>query len=237
MTAILFPPIPMSSWTAPALVGSARTAGRSSSGIIAMSRHDGGGLWQVQFTTRRRIHPDHGRLLHALKAMLADGARPVSVPFALDYTQPWPTVDGELLTSYGSIPHSDGSLFSDGSGYFQPVIDVTLAASADLRATELELELAMCGELRGGELFSIDHTDLGDRWYVIKTIEEQDGESAAVTIEPPLREAAATGTSCNFDMPRCIMQVEGSEGFQVSTDLARVTLATASFVESFLPLS
>lgn len=234
-----FPPKLMMapSWTPPHLVGMVQSAGRSASGIYNASRSDGGGLWKVSMGEALFKDYDCIRSLDALKAILAEGVVPIIVPFRRLRTQPWPTVDGSLLTSYGPIPHSDDTLHSDGTGYYQEVIDVQLAEAAELRDTTLELTINLAGELMGGEVFSIPHDDLSHRPYRIIGIQDQDATSATVTITPPLREDTAAGTYLNFDLPKCIMQLDGPDGFNFSmAERTRVASASLRFIESFLPL-
>lgn len=216
----------------PRLVGAARTGGRSASGIVTMSRSDGGGQWAFGYHSLSLATRDHVRAFEAIKEMLGEGEVPISVPVR-DRNAPWPVVNGQPLMSY-SVPHSDGSLFDDGSGYGQEVIVIETAAPAALRATSLSLAITYSGGLRGGELFSIEHTVLGDRLYRIVNVPEQDDESATVTIQPPLREAIASGVPVQFDWPACVMQVAEKDAYEM--DANHFGRPSLSFVESFLPL-
>lgn len=221
----------------PRLIGSARTAGRSASGIMHAGRVDGGGLWTYGFSGVPLNTADHFNAWEALGAYLAEGATPIVVPFCNKRYFPAPIVDGSPVYNIGPIPHGDGTLFDDGTAYAQHVVIATVRDAAAMRATTLVLRMTYSGVLRGWHPFTIDHEpgepEGGPRLYGITQILEVDGADYTVKIEPPLRADVAAGDEVDFDRPRCVMQLAGA--MPVVMDLGRFARPSVTFVESFLP--
>lgn len=95
------------------------------------------------------------------------------------------------LSSTGPVPHSDGSLFSDGSGY-----DVSQPSSeiiADTPRNSSLITIQPIAEMSAGIFVSIDYWLYHiDDWY------EDDDGNYAVQISPPLREPVAAGDQVDF---------------------------------------
>lgn len=142
--------------------------------------------------------------------------------------RPWPAG----AAPYGSIPHSDGTFFSDGTGYYQPVIDVETYGYAELRDTTIYLQLNYCGDLMGGESFSINHPTMGWRLYEIGTVNYVDDTHVAVTFNPPLREDVPAGTQVEFDRPRCVMQLKAPGSMDLTVVPWTFNSANAEFIEA-----
>lgn len=187
------------------------------------------GVWEITYgsipATELRINA-----YRALALLLNGPVTPILVPVFDKKRAPWPLVDVKRLTSYGDIPHSDGSLFSDGSGYYTPVIDATATVAA-IRATSLTMTLNYGGKLWGAEFFSID-----ENLYQIKSVSLSDaGPPAVYTIGfmPPLRAAITDGTVLNFDDPVCRCTLASSAGMPLSLSNRAVGLPSVSFIEDF----
>ncbi|MBX6427134.1 MAG: hypothetical protein IRZ09_14560 [Variibacter sp.] len=206
--------------------------GLTLSGVVPLVATDGGGLWRMEFEDIQLTEPDHRRAWRAIAGFADGGANKLVVPFADAAHQPWPVVGGEPLTSYGAIPHADGTLFADDSGYQQPVIMAHVVGSAALRATQLTIAVSYGGPLRGGEHFSIDHPTMRHRIYRVVSVEESGGNSL-VTIRPPLREAVTDGTRLEFDEPKCVMQPETPDALDIMTDIISVARPSPRFIEAF----
>lgn len=226
-------------YSPPRLIGAKITGGRSMSGIMQAARIDGGGLWTVRFASAPYDDLDDIRTLELLQAYLAEGARPIRVPVygrADNTTQPWPTINGAIVTGYNVSGFSDDTYFSDGTGILQPAIVVNVGASAALRATTLPLQKIACGSLRGGEIFSLRHATVDDRLYRVVAVTAQSDSAATVTVEPPLRDAVEGGELLEFDAPRCVMQLSDDDGMSLIFDPPYRVECGVSFIESFLPL-
>lgn len=104
-------------------------------------------------------------------------------------------------------PHRDApSAFIDPSLTSTPgAAYVTVGATA-LRATQMVISGVSEVALVGGELFSIQHPTWGWRAYRIRSVTQQSPSSFLITFRSPLREAVASGTAVEFDMPRCQMR-------------------------------
>jgi len=218
----------------PRLVGAARTGGRSASGVITMSRTDGGGLWAYGLQSIAVTTADHVLQFELITTLMAEGTRPIIVPICDKRHFPAPIVDGEPVYSLDLVPHSDGSPFSDSSLYAHKVVLAWLSVPAALRATTITIGIETMGTLRGGELFSIDHQTLGWRFYRVVGVVSQTATTATIRIEPPLREATAANALLEFDYPRCVMQL--AEPVSLQLQLRRFGRPSVSFIESFLPL-
>jgi hypothetical protein len=183
------------------VVGNTMNAGQTSAASIDV-RSDGGGFWSASLNAILLEDRRDVMLWRAVRQIADGGVCPLIVP-RLDRMQPFPA--GQALGSI--IPHDDGTLFDDGSGYTQSVIDVVAAEAAALRATAMTFELINCGELIGGEAFSIEHPNFGWRVYEIRTVAPGEDDVVSVTFKPPLREDVDEGAPIEFDRPRCVMKL------------------------------
>ena len=207
------------------LQGVSNSGGTSVSGLNRFARTDGGGFWVCQMSgiwLRRR---DHLLAMRALEGLLAGGVATILVPSCECRLKPLPV---EVTTCGGTVPHSDGSPFSDGTEYVSGAIEITAAAAA-LRATSLTISIVTGSGLRGGEHFSIDHTTKGRRMYRVIRV----GEAGVVTIDPPLREAITADTILDFDNPSLPMRILNPDDFFGAIELGRFAEAAPLFQESF----
>lgn len=222
------------------IIGNTMGSGQGGDGFFPVARSDGGGLWSCVMSSislsgvkvvdlRNKQRQRYATLLwRAVRQICNGGANRIVVPRNDALFRPWP--DG--ANEYESIPHSDGTLFSDGTGYYQPVIDVETYGDAELRDTTLYLQLNYCGELIGGESFSINHPTMGWRLYEIGTVEYVDDTHAKVTFNPPLREDVPAGTQIEFDRPRCVMQLKAPNSMDLTVVPWTFNSANAEFIEA-----
>ena len=163
------------------------------------------GCWLITYSGVELMNATNIKLFRALARLLNGPGTPIMVPvFEMDDRVPWPTSGGVQVTKYNPVLHSDSTYFSDGSGYYQPVIDA-YAAAAPLRATSLTVTWNYGGTLVGGEFFSID-----EGLYQIATVVQTSAGPPVIyqiTFLPPLRAALGASTALNFDDPRarCIL--------------------------------
>src|SRR5262245_20634890 len=135
----------------PRLVASARLAGRAVSGIVTMSRVDGGGLWAYGLQAISIKTRDHVLLWEQMTTLMQEGARPIIVPRCNARYMPSSVIAGARAVPSPPVPHSDETPFSDLSAYAQYAVDVRVAAAAALRATTLLLNITVGGPFVGGE--------------------------------------------------------------------------------------
>jgi hypothetical protein len=207
------------------IVGSVMSSGVTTAGAVDV-RSDGGGFWSASLNNIRFIDRTYTLLWRAVRQLAT--AQPIIVHRRDTTWSPFPNG----TTEYGTIPHSDDALFSDGSDYYQPVIDVETYADASLRDTTLYLKLNNCDALVGGESFSINHDTWSWRLYEIATVEYIDETHVQVTFNPPLREAVPSGTLVEFDRPRCVMKLVNSAAMDFNATTYPFSLATAKFIET-----
>lgn len=222
------------------LAGIATSGGNTAASVSTMIRSDGGGFWTCTMSSvslsGRNGTADRGRnrqkfatlLWRSIQQICDGGVNPIVVPRNDALFVPWP--EGVARTI--NIPHSDGASFSDGSFYYQPVIDISVSADAALRATSLKIDINYADDLVGGEAFSIPHTSAGWRMYVIKTVMMTSDTEATITFNPPLRDAVSVGDALEFDRPRCTMRLVQPSSMNLTVQPWSFNTANADFVEA-----
>lgn len=211
------------------LVMGTASPGLTGSGAFPLVRLDGGGLWRCDLNGVSLLNPARIKLWRATEMACDGGSNPIVVPMCDVRHIPL----GALSFSSASIPHSDGTFFSDGSGYYNPVINAETVGDADLRDTELTISFNAGGPLEGGEYFSIQHETEGWRLYMVVSVAIDGSGDSVCTIRPPLREDTDAGTPIDFDRPRCVMRLSTSDAMAMTLELRRHAQPNASFVETF----
>lgn len=122
------------------------------------------------------------------------------------------------------IPHSDGSYFSDGSGYAQgmtaPILETALAG-----ATSIRIDGDYLGNfISSGHIFSIND------WPYQATGIEGQGENAVLYFETPLRRAATPDDEINLNAT-CLAALEGDLEGAARIEPALVTRMKLALVE------
>lgn len=209
------------------IVGNTKGAGQTASASVDV-RSDGGGLWMASLNTIRIGNDVDTKLWRAVRQICNGGVVAIVVPRNDVLFVPWPS---GAQGGYGDVPHSDGTLFDDGAGYYQSVIDVTADGAAALRATTMDIDLNHCGELQGGESFSINHPTFGWRVYEIGTV-FMDGSTATITFNPPLREAVTDESRIEFDRPRCLMKLATPGAMDINITALPFNSPSVKFVEA-----
>lgn len=134
------------------------------------------------------------------------------------------------------IPHSDGSTHSDGSGFQQSLIRMTLHANAALRATHIAVDIEIAGPLRRGMFFSI-----ANRLYIVTSLPVTEvagdvwGAGARVSFDflPPLRQAATAGAVVEFGRPKATMRLAAADAGRLELRTGRFGDPSLDVVESF----
>lgn len=221
------------------LVGVATTAGVTAQSFAPFIRSDGGGFWSCTMSDislggnlpnavgrqRQRLST---LLWRAIRQICDGGVNVIIVPRNDALFRPWPPG----IAQKNTILHSDSSPFSDGSTYYQTIIEVKVNGNASLRSTTLNLLLINCGTLVGGESFSILHDTMGWRVYEIATVNYTDATHATVTFMPPLREAVVSGTDVEFDRPRCMMRLAQPGSMDLSVNPWTFNSSSVDFIEA-----
>lgn len=184
------------------IAGSASLAGVSQ--IIASDA----GLWVAELSEFPVVTPERIRLWRALEGQINGRANPVVVPICdMDRgPRPW----GEA-----TIPHSDETLFDDGTGYYGPAYLATANAAAAQRATTIQI-LTSSGNVdmpTAGHFFS-----MRQRLYSITAILSTAGYITTAKIFPPLREAISQGDGIDFGRPVCRMRLASDDAMDLTLD-------------------
>lgn len=222
------------------LIGVVATAGQTGSSFAPIVRSDGGGFWTCSMTdvelagkgttARGRDRQKISTLLwRAVRQACDGGANNIVVPRNDSLFRPWPA--SASISDYEDIAHADDALFSDGSGYEQPVINI-VSGPAALRATAISIRVDVGSDLVGGEAFSIDHETVGWRMYEIASVDYTDSTHATITFNPPLREAISDGTYLEFDRPRCTMRLAAPSSMDLTVAPWTFNRGSVDFVES-----
>lgn len=215
------------------LTASVITPGQSGVGAFSYERMDGGGQWLAKMNSLRLMTRDHVAAFRAFRIQARGGVTLMEI-YREDILQPW-QVNGEAAGPYAPIPHSDGSWFSDGSGYYQPYIHARTVGSTAERATSIVMRFSRGGPLRGGEPFSIKHpTQLWRMYEVATVLINSDGDSV-VTFDPPLREIVADDTRIEFDRPRCTMRAFSVDAMNFTLETKPLPRPSATFLEASIP--
>lgn len=205
------------------LTGTTISGGQTASGIMPVTRIDGGGLWKATLADVFLKTADQVRTWRALAAYCEGGAQPIIVPmcdkrfFPGTFTNP-------------VVPHSDDSPHSDDAPYDGSIVAAMVFGSYPLRATTIIMNLSEGTELRGGEHFSINHPVAGWRLYRVIGV---DGDE--VSFRPPLRELVDDGTDIEFDHPRCIMRLATFDAMDLTLHMRKYGNPTVNFIEAFPP--
>jgi hypothetical protein len=217
------------------LAASTLAPGQSAFGAFPFGRRDGGGLWLATLTNINLRADDDVRAFRAVRMAAQGGVVPIFVPRNDTGLAPWPLDgDGKPIKSYGDIPFSDDSLFSDDTGFFQNVIDVVTVGASTLRQTTLPVQVNYGSALRGGECFSILHPVESWRMYEVVSIATAAGSSQlTLTIEPPLRDDVPIGTQLDFDNPRCTMRLAKPDSMDLDLTTYPYPRPAVDFVETF----
>lgn len=160
------------------------------------------GYWVARLAGVHAVVPSEIRALRALRGKLEGGAHQVRVPVFDDDQAPWPAAGGRAANAFAEQAYSDGTLHTDGHGFYKPAIVVATNADAALRATSISFTITTAGTTAEGMFFSI-----GDRLHLLKELLSQSGSSRTYAIAPPLREAVPSGSRMNFENPVCRMRL------------------------------
>lgn len=184
----------------------------------------GGGSVVASYEECFVFSPEQHEYVNYLVARMNKGTRFLNVPIFTDWAGPFPTSNGAPVSVVSGIPHSDGSFFSDSSGYSQATVWGKILSPAALYAGQIDMRVYDAQRpLRWSDWFSIHHNRNGTSsrgWRAYSYWENQvlgqgtETVSGALrtytdyrlAIEPALREAVVADMRVEFALPKCVMK-------------------------------
>ena len=228
------------------VVGSAIDGGRNGIGESQTIEMSGGGIVTAAFEDCKIVSKDQMRYINRLGARLNGGFRNIIVPIPTAWFGPYPTINGIPSPFITGIPHSDGSLFTDGSGYRQATVWGHTLEYAALGAGQIKIRIFASPRDFEGDWFSIKHSVKGWRayrdWDCDKigsgTADIGGGATASysdfnVAIQPPLRQATENLTPINVARPRFVGKFKADFTLPSVVEAFFVTQQTIQFSEAF----
>lgn len=219
------------------VTGSALDGGRNGTGEGISIDLSGGGMLSATYEDCMIKDPEHYEYVNMLGSRLNGGFRFINVPIITDWFGPFPKVKNLPAPFITGIPHSDGSLFSDGAGYSQASVYGEITENAALNAGIIKMQVfGLSRPLRWSDWFSIYHPVKGWRAYRYWDVLDASGGANPVytlAIAPPLREAVTAGTRVEFARPRFVAKFRSDFTLPSVVEAFFVTKQTMQFVEAF----
>lgn len=112
------------------------------------------------------------------------------------------------------ITHSDGSLFSDGSGYSQPRNIGYPAVEVLTGALTIVVTMQTPYGLEAGQYFGFGVSEL----YLIDSSTTDDDGNLVLTFWPPMRSDHDTDEALKIDDPTCLMRLASDDSGQLAIE-------------------
>lgn len=223
MSVIVWPEALLSSLECRAyLVPFTRSGGRTLGGLKPATRTDLG-HWRIDIVGI----PMHGtakrRTWDAIDAVLGGASGRIAIPAWSMDSAPYVSGKEEPLVE---LPHSDGSLFSDGSPYQQNAISVASVGVTAIGATVMSMRIINGAADLSGVRFSHNHA-----LYKTGQVVSINDDVWTVRITPSIRELIPSGADLEFDRPTCVCNLMEDAGMQRSMNADRFERASVSFIE------
>jgi hypothetical protein len=132
-----------------------------------------------------------------------------------------------LAPVVGGIPHSDGTMHSDGAGYAQGGTSGEVVALAAVGTNQVRI-------YNGSTVLPVlagSFIGLGDYLYVITAAAPQPGNETVLTITPKLRAAVPIDTPVEWCRARCPMRLMADDSGAFDLNLGRYGTANLDLVE------
>ncbi|WP_421439899.1 hypothetical protein [Agrobacterium tumefaciens] len=233
-------------------VGSGVDGGVNGTGQAITIETAGGGLVTASYEAMVLEGPDERHeIINWLGARLNGGFRFINVPIVNDKIGPFPFIRGTVRPIVDGIPHSDGALFSDDSGYSQATVWGMLLENAPLNAGQITMRVyGASRDLRWSDWLSIYHDQNGASskgwraWRYWESDKLNEGTETVdgvdltfkdyrLAISPPLREATAAGTRIEAARPTCVMKIAKGETIPWDYEGWYSSRPSIHFVEAF----
>lgn len=223
---------------------SVNKAYRSTSGGVSLSGYErsvasDAGVWVGSYSEFPVPTPQMVLLWRALESTFSGRQNSMLIPIYESIRAPvvasyqadkWLNSGGQQnQMDQSGVPHSDGTLHSDGTGYYSSGIDVVLDAEVAMRGVFLTLGKRCCGDIQPGHRFSI-----GERLFEVDKIVSQTSTVANVKVWPPSREAFAAGSFADFVNPVLKAKLTSDQGMDLRLEWNRYGFPTIEFIEETL---
>ncbi|NTG85870.1 hypothetical protein G6L15_06875 [Agrobacterium rhizogenes] len=217
--------------------GSNIDGGRNGVGESQSIEMSGGGLVTATYEDCKIVNPEQYEYVNWLGARFNGGFRFLNVPIITDWFGPFPKF-GRLPTPIVTgIPHSDGSLFSDTSGYSQATVWGEITEAANLNAGVISMRVyGLSRPLRWSDWFSIYHATKGwraYRYWDVLAVTDEENPVYTLALAPPLREAVSVGDRVEFARPRFVAKFKADFTLPSVVEAFFVTQQTIQFSEAF----
>lgn len=229
------------------VVANAIDGGRNLANQSISSEITGGGFVTAVYRDCYGQEREAHEYFNWLSARLTGSFRFINVPLKTEWMGPFPMVDRSPFFRATGIPHSDGALLSDGSGYSQVPVFGAVKASATVGAGVISIRLYGADrQLRWSDWFSIYHETKGwrvYRYWEVQSVSSQFTEVVSgatltyrdytLAIQPTIREALTAGQRIEFSRPRFAAKLEPGASIPWDVKSFWVAQPTLSFVEAF----
>lgn len=163
---------------------------------------------------------------------MSGGAEQFIVPIADIRHAPRGTIGRQLVRPGPLLVTGNDPYFPDALGYGVPVVIAT-AIEANLRATQLSINVERGSRIVGGQYFSITHNSGARRMYRTVRVLSRIGQSVTVTIVPPLREPIGPATALDFDFPSFLATLAPNTDTAANLLFSRSANVSFTFREAF----
>lgn len=189
------------------------------------------GFWRLTMTGVVVNNYDRRLAWDGIAGILNGRAKTALIPALVMGTAPWPIVGGVRVTTAGpDQPHSDGTFFSDGTGYSQRVIEASLETGIALRGTFATIRIASGSALMSGMHFSVN-----ERLFRILTVTNERTDTGStlfdVTLWPPAREAVGAGSVLEFAHPVFRARLATDDAMEADFQMFKLASPNVEWVE------
>lgn len=190
----------------PNLVPFTRTGGRSLGGVKPSVRTDVG-FWTIDYAAILLHSRAQLRTWEAIKDLLGGSSGRIAIPIWTYRTAPHVSGDGVSYQAAPTVPHDDGTSFSDGSLYEQSSISIVTVGVTAIGATKITLRIINAGDDLSGVFFSYQHA-----LYRTGQVIEVEGDVWTVRISPSIVAPIPDGADLEFDLPTCLCNLDDDRG-------------------------
>lgn len=186
------------------------------------------GIWRATFSDIPVYNKEMIKAWRAIDTLAEGMLNPISIP-VWDYPRSPGSADdyGRNIRDFStSLPHSDGTYFSDDAGYVGSFSTAKVNATASTGAVTVVINKVTPFSVEPGQRFSINH-----RLYQIRTVTSQSSNIATVTVRPPLREALNVGDVVEFNYPRLRVRLVSDEAMYLPLNFNQQSFPSLDFIE------